>query len=489
MIKNPTWRRRIKRPLVIVVALALVLGVTAWYKFFRVVDQPPFDTDEMRFKYMSLGAESERGIPYYVWLVLPRIFPDKMPGPGGYASFGFAWEPGQELPAGFAKKTVGFPRVTNNCALCHTAKYRTDPDGEPTFVTAGPAQNADLQAYIRFLSDAAGDPRFNPDTILAEIDLVTSNKFGHGGLSWLDRQLYRYLIIPLTRKRLIEQKGQFAWMNRPHDITPDWGVGRDDPMNLTKYFMITPLKVDGSTGQADFPSIWNLDIRDGQSMNWAGETPSQRSVIIDSALGLGAPADTASQERFAWIEKFLRKLPPPKYPATPDPILASKGKPLWTQHCAACHESGGKQVGTVIDIAEIKTDDNRLKTWTQEAADAANAAVKSLGIDRKNMVKTNGYAAEPLDGLWLRAPYLHNGSIVNLDDLLKPASRRTKDFYRGYDLYDIAKAGFVSHGPEAKRVGFHFDTAERGNGNMGHEYGTKLSDDDRQALLEYLKTL
>jgi len=169
--------------------------------------------------------------------------------------------------------------------------------------------------------------------------------------------------------------------------------------------------------------------------------------------------------------------------------LASKGKPLWTQHCAACHEIGGKQVGTVIDIAEIKTDDNRLKTWTQEAADAANAAVKSLGIDRKNMVKTNGYAAEPLDGLWLRAPYLHNGSIENLDDLLKPAPQRTKVFYRGYDLYDTVKAGFVSHGPEAERVGFHFDTAERGNGNMGHEYGTRLSDDDRKALLEYLKTL
>jgi mono/diheme cytochrome c family protein len=489
MIKNPAWRRRIGRAVVIVLLLAVVLGVFAWYKFFRVVDQPPFATDEMRFKYMSLGAESERGIPYYVWLVLPRIFPDKMPGPGGYASFGFAWEPGQEMPAGFAKKTVGFPRVTNNCALCHTATYRTDPDGERHFVTAGPSQNANLQAYIRFLSDAANDPRFNADTILAEIDLVISNKYGHGGLSWFDKQLYRYLIIPLTRKRLVEQQAQFAWMNRPHDITPDWGVGRDDPMNLTKYFMITPLKVDGSTGQADFPSIWNLDIRDNQSMNWAGETPSQRSVIIDSALGLGAPADSASQERFAWIEKFLRKLPPPKYPVTPDPVLAGKGKPLWTQHCAACHEIGGKQVGTVIDIAEIKTDDNRLKTWTQEAADAANAAVKSLGIDRKNMVKTNGYAAEPLDGLWLRAPYLHNGSIENLDDLLKPAAQRTKVFYRGYDLYDPIKAGFVSHGPEAERVGFHFDTAERGNGNMGHEYGTKLSDDDRKALLEYLKTL
>src|SRR5207253_3238180 len=149
-------------------------------------------------------------------------------------------------------------------------------------------------------------------------------------------------------QRLLDQEKQFAWMNRPHEVSPDWGAGRDDPMNLTKYFM-TSLPVDDSTGQADFPSVWNLDARDGQLMNWCGETPAQRSVIIDSALGLGAPADRASQDRMAWIEQFLRKLPPPKYPFPTDAALAAKGRPLWAAHCASCHELGQKGVGTVID--------------------------------------------------------------------------------------------------------------------------------------------
>ncbi len=486
-ISAKCWRR-IKICIVVLIVVGAIVGFTAWYKFFRVVEQPPFASDEMRFKYMSLGAENDRGLPYYVWLVLPRVFPDLLPGPGGYASFGFAWEPGQEMPSGFALKTVGFPRVTNNCALCHTSRYRTEEDGETHFVTAGPSHTANVQAYIRFLSAAAKDPRFNADSLMPEIELVSSDKYGHGGLSWLDRKIYRYLIIPLVKQRLAQQEDQFKWMNRAHDITPDWGVGRDDPMNLTKYFMTT-VKLDNSTGQADFPSVWNLGIRDGQSMNFGGETPAQRSVIIDSALGLGAPADQASQDRFAWIETFLRKLPPPKFPYAIDPALAATGKPLWTQHCASCHESGSKRIGTVIDISEIKTDDNRLITWTQEAADMANAAVKKLGIERKNMVKTNGYAAEPLDGVWLRAPYLHNGSVPNMDDLLKPAPQRTKVFYRGYDVYDPVKLGFITDGAEAKRVGFRLDTGERGNGNGGHEYGTGLSPEERKALIEYLKTL
>ncbi len=81
-------------------------------------------TPDMRFKYGSIGAEHDAGIPYWIFFVLPRMFPEKLPGPGGYASLGVAWEQGQELPIGFTKKAIGFPRVANNCASCHTASYR-----------------------------------------------------------------------------------------------------------------------------------------------------------------------------------------------------------------------------------------------------------------------------------------------------------------------------------------------------------------------------
>ena len=186
-------------------------------------------TPEMRFKYGSIGAERDAGIPYWIFYVLPRMFPEKLPGPGGYASLGVSWEQGQELPIGFTKKTIGFPRVANNCAVCHTTNYRAGRDETPAFVNAGPGHTLNLEAFFRFLVDCAKDPRFNADNLMHEINLVTD-------LSLDDRLAYRFLIIPMTKKRLLEREEQFAWIYR-HDF-PDWGRGRDDSMNLTKYFMI-----------------------------------------------------------------------------------------------------------------------------------------------------------------------------------------------------------------------------------------------------------
>ncbi|HBL28955.1 MAG TPA: hypothetical protein DD490_19140, partial [Acidobacteria bacterium] len=103
--------------------------------------------------------------------------------------------------------------------------------------------------------------------------------------------------------------------------------------------------------------------------------------------------------------------------------------------------------------------------------------------------KTDGYANSPLDGLWLRAPYLHNGSVPNLRALLEPAERRPKVFWIGYDVYDWNDVGFVTRGPAAEAQGWRYDTAALGNGNQGHEYGTAtLTPDEKDALIEYLKT-
>ena len=94
----------------------------------------------------------------------------------------------------------------------------------------------------------------------------------------------------------------------------------------------------------------------------------------------------------------------------------------------------------------------------------------------------------PLDGFWLTAPYLHNGSVPTLADLLEPADVRPTNFWRGYDLFDAERVGFVTHGPEAERAGTPLDVSRPGNGNAGHTYGTALSPAEKRALVEYLKT-
>jgi hypothetical protein len=82
-----------------------------------------------------------------------------------------------------------------------------------------------------------------------------------------------------------------------------------------------------------------------------------------------------------------------------------------------------------------------------------------MGLERKGLVEEDliGYVAPFLDGIWLKAPYLHNGSVPTLRDLLEPAAQRPKVFWRGYDVYDQAKVGFVSDTPEAQRVGTRLD--------------------------------
>src|SRR6267154_501541 len=99
-------QRKTVRWLVALLLLAALAAYFGWYKFFREEPQPDWvtATPEMRFKYGSIGAEYDAGVPYWIFYVMPRVFADKLPGPGGLASLGVAWEQGQELPVGFTKK-------------------------------------------------------------------------------------------------------------------------------------------------------------------------------------------------------------------------------------------------------------------------------------------------------------------------------------------------------------------------------------------------
>ena len=507
---SPKGKRILWVTLGSIAVLAIVGGWFAWEKFFRQEPQV-FANEAEQFKYGSLGAEGERGIPYFIWLVMPRLFNDLLPGAGGWRSFGIVWEEGAEMPVGFSKKRVGFDRVTNNCAVCHTATYRLTEEEAPKVAVAAPSHTTNLQQVLRFMFKAAHDPRFNSETIMNEIRLVSGDQYGNGGLSFLDRQIYRFVLIPFTKKALLEQEKQFTWMEKfIEDGTPkpDWGPGRDDAMNLTKYFM-TKQTVDNSVGPTDFPSIWNLGIRSGKDnagkqmlLNWTGDTPAVRSVLIDSAMGLGAPPRPWFLQRMADLDKYLSNLPPPAWPFGEthpiNPQIADAGKALYMRDCASCHEPRAEWTNKVVPIAEIDTDFERTKSWSKAAAEEANRKVKAMGIDRPPMTELDpyGYLSPPLDGIWLRAPYLHNGSVPTLRDLLNVPEERPVTFHRGYDVFDPVKVGWKE--PELRKIGpygqphdpfFLFDTRSRGEGNGGHLYGTALTTDEKEALVEYLKTL
>ncbi|BFM05207.1 hypothetical protein [Halioxenophilus aromaticivorans] len=475
--------------------LVLILGYVAWDRGFRQLPQPDwvFADEDTRYKYGSIGAEYDAGIPYWIFQVLPRVFPEKLPGPGGYASLGVPWEEGHELPIGFAKKTIGFARVGNNCAVCHTAQYRLNGEDKPVFVPTGPGHTSNVEGFFTFLIECAKDPRFNAENILPQILLSTK-------LDWIDTLLYKYFIIPITRKRLLEMEYQFTWMFNPE--YPHWGPGRDDPMNLTKYFMIgVEPPDDGTHGPTDFPAIWQLakyknapNTDNPKRLNYAGDTWDAESVVIDSALGIiGAEPKDLNQfnATMVWLEQYLSAYPAPKYPLPVDADKAALGKVIYDKVCAACHAAVGDKVGRPLPIAEVNTSPERLATWGKDYAIKANRIVTETGIARRGLVEEDpiGYKVPYLYGLWLRAPYLHNGSVPTLRDLLTPAQQRPTSFYRGYDVLDAANVGFVTSGAKAEAAGTYFDIQGKGNSNQGHEFGTDLPEEEKNQLLEYLKTL
>jgi hypothetical protein len=471
--------RAARWPQMVTTMMIVVTVVCTWIS--AAAQSAPDITTE--FKYGSIGTEGTVGVPYWVWKVLPEVFADKLPSRAGsgWERIGFTYDnPKGDLPMGASKSNDWVPRVGLNCATCHSGAYREAPGATPKIVLGMPAHQMDLQAYARFLSACAKDPRFNADTLIAAMQK-------HPEFGFFDGIAYRLFAIGATRKGILERDASIAWF----DKRPPQGPGRVDTFNPYKAMFAaeTHFDSDTSVGTADLPSLWNQRIRKGLWLHWDGNNDLVEERNKSAAIGAGATPDSIDLVALDRIANWILDLKPPPYPANRiNASLAHTGRSIYQQNCSSCHDIGQPKVGQTIDIAEIGTDPERLNSFTPELAKAMNTIGTGKPWKFSHFRKTNGYAGMPLDGIWLRAPYLHNGSVPTLRALLL-LDPRPATFYRAYDVYDFQGVGFVSSGPEAEKAGVVFNTSDRGNGNGGHTYGQQLSAADREALLEYLKTL
>src|ERR1043165_6212161 len=333
------------------------------------------------------------------------------------------------------------PLVGLNCAACHTGTMRDAPGGPRRFLFGGSAINFDIEGYFQFLLAIAQDPRFTTDQLLDGI------KHQDPQFGVIDSLIYRYLVLPQVEKTFKNNVAQSGWLL----TRPPFGPGRVDTFNPYKVYHHLDMSHDDSIGSADFPTI-----------------------------------DIPEMMR---IRDWIMTLPPPAFPKERiDAGKAQRGQTVWQAHCADCHAFEGKRVGQVTPVAEVGTDPERERSFTAELAEKQNTLGTGYPWRLSHFRKTGGYANAPLDGVWLRSPYLHNGSVPTLRALLFPEERPAQ-FYRAYDVFDYTSVGYVSSGADAEKLGWKFDTSVRGNSNKGHMYGTELSSDDKLDLLEYLKTL
>jgi hypothetical protein len=508
--------------------LFIVVVILAGYLIRRFSEDSARIHEDSRehFMYGSTGGDRLIGIPVGIWNALPALCADYMPEhfePGtGLRSLGFVYEEGKDYPIGTTQRRhLGFDRTFLNCAACHTGTYRLDSESEREIVIGMPSNRLDLDGFRRMLTRCVLDPKFNP------IEVIGYAQQEGADYGPFDRFVLQ-LSVPAIKEILLLIRYRFRFL----DMQPEPGPGRFDTFSPAKAllnFSFEDLPERERVGLNDYPSIWNQKQRVGMNLHWDGNNDSVDERNRSASFGSGAMPVAADRESIARMRDWLmEEAKPPPYPLPIDPIRAARGKEIYGAYCADCHgRSGsdfdGEYVGQVTPIAEIGTDPCRLDNYTRKLAVAQNTFYAGYPEERfSRFRKTWGYTNMPLDGLWLRAPYLHNGSVPTIRDLLEPASARPIVFYRGNDVIDSEGLGFVSDvaeedgwkyfryetrciedAPDGARCSFERNAQNRypdhrclmsewaGNGNRGHEgkaYGTELPADDKDALVEYLKT-
>ncbi|MFL5245493.1 MAG: hypothetical protein ACJ8FY_25645 [Gemmataceae bacterium] len=271
-----------------------------------------------------------------------------------------------------------------------------------------------------------------------------------------------------------------------------------------------PVNLELKDDLCEDPPAWWL-LKKKKTMYWTGgaDARSVRSIMQFMMSPLNPPSVFEREEAtFKDIQAYLLTLEPPKYPFSIDRNLANQGEKLFKNTCARCHGTYGEN-GTypnkIVPLSEIGTDSKRYRGISEKFNAAYNAswfAQENPGwfADGMPTKPSAGYQAPPLDGIWATAPYFHNGSAPTVYDVLNSKGRPrffTRSFETDEAAYDKEKLGWkiqlLDRGADPKLPAIEqrkiYDTTLPGRGNGGHTFGDKLTDQQRFAVIEYLKTL
>ncbi|MES2622272.1 MAG: c-type cytochrome [Bacteroidota bacterium] len=248
----------------------------------------------------------------------------------------------------------------------------------------------------------------------------------------------------------------------------------------------------------DIPPWWHMKKKNAMFYNGMGRGDFARYLMASSLLTM-VDSSKANEvnEKFPDILAYIKSIQPPAYPQGIDANLASEGKTIFAGNCAKCHGTygdGASYPNLLVELTTVGTD--------PKLANAYNLSIYNVFKDWFNngwfgkdpngaeLVPANGYVAQPLDGIWASAPYLHNGSVPTLEDLLNSSQRPAywKRTFADND-YNYTKVGWNYANPGSKTDKETYDVSIDGYGNQGHTFGDALTTQQRTALIEYLKTL
>lgn len=439
-----------------------------------------------------------------------------------------------ELPVGFLIASHDTPNETFSitCAACHTREISAK--GTKFRIDGGPAFT-DMYTFMRDMVQSVDHLLNNP---------IVFREF-QGQVKTPDTELRNQL------QQWYDLNNLVVGQQLPSE---PWGIGRLDALNLimnrttggdignSSNYLI-PQNVAVADKPVRYPFLWNSDRQD--LTQWAGTTVNGNKAYALSRnagevsgvfavihpVGTNFLADnTVNYAGLSVIGDLTLKIGPPKYPWRINTRKARRGKEIYGLSCVECHGiKPGQPRPPVFDtwatpVQNVGTDTRYWLSLNRTAFSSGlltglpfgnpPTAVNPTGepslyvtkvlntnaltqrfpdIDlsiNPPILNSGSYESRVLQGIWAAAPYLHNGSVPTLAELLKPPAQRVKSFKVGPN-YDFDKIGLAKTQPIGSSVFKATGKSDlsSGNSNAGHDFGTWLSTSDKDALLEYLKSL
>lgn len=272
-------------------------------------------------------------------------------------------------------------------------------------------------------------------------------------------------------------------------------VAHRNPQTL-EWIPTAQLDIPSEVIPTDVPAWWILKKKNAMFYNGFGRGDFGQFLMLSNLLTVKDSSEAREvNEHFGDVLTFIKSIQPPKYPDVINDQLAAEGEQIFNVTCSKCHGTygeGGKYPNLLIPEAIIQTDSSLFKSNYQNPQFIGwfNRSWFAQGEHPARLEPYNGYIAPPLDGIWITAPYLHNGSVPTLEAVLNSSERPRywkRDFV--HPEYDYDKIGWkyeVKDKPERRTV---YNTDLPGYRNIGHTFGDKLTDEERKAVIEYLKTL
>lgn len=360
--------------------------------------------------------------------------------------------------------------ITGNCFTCHGGQLKK---GE-VFLGVG---------------TTASDYRMNMTSFNKMSKTIVKLKYGKDSKEWEAYDQFSNFFDAVAPNIETHQVGP-----NPAARIAEACMMHRDPVDLT--YIETPLyeTYDYNLG-CDVPPLWHVKKKNALYCTGVGQGDFTKLLMQASVLGIPDSAYAREvQKNFVDVLAWLEELEPPKYPHPIDAALAMAGKEVFEENCSKCHGTYGKNEfypNKIVSLDVVKTDPfyatyavkSGITEWYNKSWFATSYPQSQLNPNK-------GYVAQPLDGIWATAPYLHNGSVPTLEDLLNSKQRPTywKRDFMYYD-FDPEKVGWNYEEKDNGTGKFTFDTTIDGYSNTGHYFGDKLNTRERKAVIEYLKTL